>query len=188
MAQRGQSSSEEGASSTLEVVGRILGVHGVKGWVKVYSHTDPMGNLQQYQPWHLKQGGSGGEWKPVKVTGFRPQGKGLIAQLEGIADRDAAAALVGQEIGVAADLLPQSGQGEYYWRDLIGLRVKHVNGMDLGKVTRMLETGANDVVVVRGDGSSLDRRERLIPWLPDDVITAISLAEGEMTVDWDPDF
>ncbi len=195
MAERGQSSSEEGASSRLEVVGRILGVHGVKGWVKVYSHTDPMDNLQQYQPWHLKQGGphssgqpSGGEWKPVKVTGFRPQGKGLIAQLEGITDREAAAALVGQETGVPADLLPQSGQGEYYWRDLIGLRVKHVNGMDLGKVTRMLETGANDVVVVRGDSNSLDRRERLIPWLPDDVITAISLAEGQMTVDWDPDF
>ena len=106
MAERGQSSSlEGGASSRLEVVGRILGVHGVKGWVKVYSNTDPMDNLQQYQPWHLKQvgPGSGSEWKPVKVTGFRPQGKGLIAQLEGIADRDAAAALVGQEIGVPAD-------------------------------------------------------------------------------------
>jgi 16S rRNA processing protein RimM len=196
MAERGQSSSAEGgASSQLVVVGRILGVHGVKGWVKVYSYTDPMVNLQQYQPWHLKQGAlnsggssAAGTWKPVKVTGFRPQGKGLIAQLEGVSDREAAAALVGQDIGVPADLLPQSGQGEYYWRDLIGLRVKHVNGMDLGSVTRMVETGANDVVVVRGDRNSLDRRERLIPWLPEDVITAISLEDGEMTVDWNPDF
>lgn len=184
MADRGQSSSG-GLPSTLEVVGRILGVHGVKGWVKVYSHTDPMDNLQQYQPWYLK---SGAQWKQVQVIGFRPQGKGLIAQLEGITDREAAAAMVGQEIGVPADLLPQSGQGEYYWRDLIGLRVKHVDGMDLGKVVRMLETGANDVVVVRGDSNSLDRRERLVPWLPDDVITVISLEDGEMTVDWDPDF
>ena len=168
-------------SSKLEVVGRILGVHGIK----VYSYTDPMDNLQQYQPWHLKQGG---HWKPVKLTGFRPQGKGLIAQIEGITDREAAASLVGQDIGVPGDLLPTSGEGEYYWRDLIGLRVHHVDGMDLGKVVRMLETGANDVLAVRGDSHSLDRRERLIPWLPDDVITEVNLAEGRMTVDWDPEF
>ncbi|MGB1466292.1 MAG: ribosome maturation factor RimM, partial [Alcanivorax nanhaiticus] len=87
-------------SSELEVVGRILGVHGVQGWVKVFSDTDPRENIQHYQPWHLKQGGpkSGGEWKPVKVTGFRPQGKGLIAQLEGITDRNMAAALVGHSL------------------------------------------------------------------------------------------
>lgn len=95
-------------SSKLEVVGRILGVHGIQGWVKVYSYTDPMDNLQQYQPWHLKQGG---HWKPVKLTGFRPQGKGLIAQIEGITDREAAASLVGQDIGVPGDLLPTSGEG-----------------------------------------------------------------------------
>ena len=172
-------------SSELEVVGRILGVHGVQGWVKVYSYTDPMDNLQHYQPWHLKQGG---HWKPVKLTGFRPQGKGLIAQIDGITDREAAASLVGQEIGIPGDLLPTSGAGEYYWRDLVGLRVHHVDGMDLGKVVRMLETGANDVLAVRGDSNSLDRRERLIPWLPDDVITEVNLAEGRMTVDWDPEF
>ena len=99
-----------------------------------------------------------------------------------------AAALVGQDIGIPRDLLPQSGGGEYYWRDLIGLRVFHSEGADFGKVVRMLETGANDVVVVRGDSKSLDRRERLIPWQPDDVITDVNLAEGRMTVDWDPDF
>ena len=177
-------------SSELEVVGRILGVHGVQGWVKVFSNTDPRENIQHYQPWHLKQGcsRSGGEWKPVKVIGFRPQGKGLIAQLEGVTDRNMAAALVGQDIGIPRDLLPQSGGGEYYWRDLIGLRVFHSEGADFGKVVRMLETGANDVVVVRGDSKSLDRRERLIPWQPDDVITDVNLAEGRMTVDWDPDF
>ena len=179
MTGRGQASSE------LEVVGRILGVHGVKGWVKVYSHTDPRENLQRYQPWHLKQGA---HWKPVKVTGFRPQGKGLIAKLDGIDEREVAASLVGQDIGVPRDLLPQSGDGEYYWRDLVGLRVSLADGRDLGKVAQMMETGANDVMVVRGDPDSLDRRERLIPWLPDDVVTDVDLAEGRMTVDWDPDF
>lgn len=172
-------------SSELEVVGRILGVHGVQGWVKVFSHTDPRDNIQHYQPWHLKQGG---QWKPVKVTGFRLQGKGMVAQLDGITDRNMAAALVGQDIGIPRDLLPQSGGGEYYWRDLIGLRVFHSGGADLGKVATMLETGSNDVLVVRGDSNSLDRRERLIPWLPDDVVTDVNLAEGHLTVDWDPDF
>ena len=179
MTSRGQASSE------LEVVGRILGVHGVQGWVKVFSHTDPRENIQHYLPWHLKQGG---QWKPVKITGFRPQGKGLIAQLDGVTDRNMAAALVGQDIGVPRDLLPRSGGGEYYWRDLIGLRVFHKDGADFGKVATMLETGANDVIVVRGDSKSLDRRERLIPWLPDDVVTDVDLAEGRMTVDWDPEF
>ncbi len=124
----------------------------------------------------------------MKVTGFRPQGKGLIARLEGITDRNMAAALVGQDIGVPRDQLPQSGGGEFYWRDLIGLRVFQSEGADLGKVVKMLETGANDVLVVRGDSNSLDRRERLIPWLPGDVVTDVNLAEGHLTVDWDPDF
>lgn len=172
-------------SSELEVVGRILGVHGVRGWVKVFSHTDPRDNIQRYQPWHLKQGG---EWKPVKVTGFRPQGKGLIAQLEGVTSREQAAALIGQDIAIPKALLPQSGAGDYYWRDLIGLRVRHDDGRDLGKVVRMLETGANDVLAVRGDAQSIDRRERLIPWLPDDVVTQVDLNDGYLQVDWDPDF
>lgn len=167
------------------VVGRIVSVHGVKGWVKVYSYTDPMENIFDYQPWHLLEDGV---WKPVKLTGKRRQGKGLVAGLDGVTDRDQAQRLIGRDIGVPRELLPESGEGEYYWRDLIGLRVKLDDGRDLGRVAAMMETGANDVLVVRGDGDSLDRRERLVPWIPDQVILDVALERGEMRVDWDPEF
>ena len=167
------------------VVGRIVSVHGVKGWVKVYSYTDPMENIFDYQPWHLLEDGV---WKPVKLTGKRRQGKGLVAGLDGVTDRDQAQRLIGRDIAVPRELLPESGDGEYYWRDLIGLRVKLDDGRDLGRVAAMMETGANDVLVVRGDGDSLDRRERLVPWIPDQVILNVALERGEMRVDWDPEF
>jgi len=168
------------------VVGRIVSVHGVKGWVKVYSHTDPMENIFDYQPWHLLEGGV---WKPVKLTGKRRQGKGLVAGFEGYEDRDRAAReLVGRDIAVPRSQLPESGDGEYYWRDLIGLRVKLDDGRDLGRVHGLMETGANDVLVVRGDAESLDRQERLLPWTPGQVVSAVDLEAGELRVDWDPDF
>ncbi|MDX1802787.1 MAG: ribosome maturation factor RimM [Alcanivorax sp.] len=173
------------SSSEMTVVGRLLGPYGVKGWVKVYSYTDPMENLSSYQPWYFK-GEQGGQ--PLALEGFRRQGKGLVVKLAGVDNREAAEQLSGREIVVPASRLPQSGAGDYYWRDLVGLRVRHVNGTDLGRVHAMMETGANDVLVVRGDKDSLDRRERLIPWLPDQVVEKVDLAGGELTVDWDPDF
>lgn len=168
------------------VVGRIAAVHGVKGWVKVYSYTDPIENIFDYQPWYLQDDGV---WKPVKLTGKRRQGKGLVVGLDGVDDRDRAQRnLVGREIAVPRERLPESADGEFYWRDLIGLRVKLEDGRDLGRVAAMMETGANDVLVVRGDGDSLDQRERLLPWVPDQVILDVALERGEMRVDWDPDF
>lgn len=173
-------------SSEMEVVGRILGVHGVKGWVKVYSHTDPMDNLRHYQPWYLE---NGSQWESVDIAGFRRQGKGLVAKLAGIDDRDQAAeTLVGRTIAVPTASLPRSGDGTYYWRDLIGLRVQLETGEDLGRVATLMETGANDVLVVRGDGNSLDRQERLIPWQLEEVIIQVDLEAGRLVVNWDPAF
>lgn len=175
-----------GSQSDKVIVGRIMAVHGIKGWVKVYSHTDPMENIFEYQPWYLSKGR---DWEEVKLTGARPQGKGLVVAIDGIGDREQAAReLVGREIAVAESLLPRSGDGEFYWRDLIGLRVVLPDGRDLGRVDRLMETGANDVLVVIGDANSLDRRERLLPWVPDDVIVDVALERGEIRVDWDPEF
>lgn len=175
-----------GSQSDKVVVGRIMAVHGIKGWVKVYSHTDPMENIFEYQPWYLSKGR---DWEEVKLVGARPQGKGLVVAIDGIGDREQAAReLVGREIAVTESLLPRSGEGEYYWRDLIGLRVILPDGRDLGRVDRLMETGANDVLVVIGDTDSLDRRERLLPWVPDDVIVDVALERGEIRVDWDPEF
>lgn len=168
------------------VVGRVNAVHGVQGWVKVYSFTDPMENIFDYQPWFLRQDGA---WVPMTLTGKRRQGKGLVVGVQGVEDRDQAQReLVGREIGIPRDQVPEPGEGEFYWRDLLGLRVKLEDGRDLGRVEKLLETGANDVLVVRGDTDSIDQRERLLPWNPDQVILQVSIASGEIRVDWDPEF
>lgn len=160
-------------------VGKVSGIFGVRGWIKVYSYTETRENILTYSPWTLKKGK---ESKEVQVIDGRRHGKTVVARLEGINDRDDAAQLNGWEIFIHADQLPKAGQGEYYWADLVGLQVKTVEGIDLGVVQQMLETGANDVVVVSGE------RERLIPFLQGQTIINIDLVAGEMVVDWDADF
>ena len=165
--------------SEMIVVGKIAGVFGVKGWCKIFSHTSPRKNILQYSPWYLKRNG---EWQPVKLLNGRTQGKGIVAQLHGVTDRNAAEALRETEIAIKPAQLPVLEKDEYYWSDLIGLAVTTVEGVALGKVTEMMETGANDVLIVNGD------RERLIPFLQKDVVTEVDIEAGTLTVDWDPEF
>ncbi|GAW87053.1 16S rRNA processing protein RimM [Bathymodiolus platifrons methanotrophic gill symbiont] len=160
-------------------VGKVSGIFGVRGWIKVYSYTEIRENILTYSPWILRKGK---ESKSVRVIDGRRHGKTVVACLEGLNDRDEAAELNGWEILINADQLPKARQGEYYWTDLVGLRVMTVDGIDFGTVEQMLETGANDVVVVSGE------RERLIPFLQGQTIINIDLLAGEMLVDWDADF
>jgi 16S rRNA processing protein RimM len=161
-------------------VGQVSGVFGVKGWVKVYSFTDPRENILQYSPWILQKNSKTQE---VKLLGGRRQGNLVIAELQGISDRDLAAELMGADILIRKQQLPKASDGEYYWADLIGLEVRNQEGCKLGKVDHLLETGANDVlVVVDGD------LERLIPFLQQSTILKIDLDDGLIIVDWDPDF
>lgn len=160
-------------------VGEISGVFGVKGWVKVYSFTDTRENILNYSPWLLKKGN---ESKSFTIIDGSLQGKAVVAKLEGVNDRDQAASLMGWEIFVSPEQLPEPAQGEYYWSDLIGLKVETTFGVPLGVIDKLLETGANDVVIVKGE------RERAIPFLQGTIITHIDLEIGKMIVDWDPDF
>ena len=160
-------------------VGKVSGIFGVRGWIKVYSYTEIRENILTYSPWILRKGK---ESKSVRVIDGRRHGKTVVACLEGLNDRDEAAELNGWEILINAGQLPKARQGEYYWTDLVGLRVMTVDGIDFGTVEQMLETGANDVVVVSGE------RERLIPFLQGQTIINIDLLAGEMLVDWDADF
>jgi 16S rRNA processing protein RimM len=162
------------------VVGRISGLYGVRGWVKVFSHTQPRENILTYDHWFLQRSG---KWVKQALENGRPHGKGIVAKLEGCDDRDAAAALMGTTIAISREQLPAAAQGEYYWADLVGLRVSNLEGVELGVVDHLLETGANDVLVVK-QGTT----ERLIPFIQGQFVTEIDLAAGEMTVDWDPDF
>lgn len=167
------------------VVGKITSVYGVKGWVKIYSFTSPMENILAYAPWLLKMGG---QWKPYKVAESKQHGKGLIARLEGVNDRELARQFCGVEIAIDKTLLPELDAGEFYWSQLEQLAVYTLNGELLGRVSHLIETGSNDVLIVKGNAESIDRRERMIPYLPDQVIKEINLETGTMRVDWDPEF
>lgn len=162
-------------SARYVALGRVVGVFGVRGWVKVLSETARREDILRYSPWYL----DGRAWR--LVSGKR-HGKGLIAHLDGCDDRDAAASLIGQSIAIRREQLPPPNPDEVYWTDLEGLRVLTVGGVDLGFVARLFETGANDVLVVCGE------RERLIPFLWDRVVRELDLQRREMRVDWDPDF
>lgn len=162
------------------VVGEVAGVYGIKGWLKIRSFTDPRDRILEYSPWLLTDHSGRGEQRAVRDG--RRHGKGLIASLEGIADREVAAGLVGCEIRVARTQLGETAPGQYFWADLEGLAVETEQGTGLGRVERLLETGANDVLVVMGD------RRRLIPFLPEQVVKTVDLDGGRVIVDWDPDF
>ncbi len=160
-------------------VGKISGVFGIKGRVKVFSFTECRENILSYSPWLLKKDS---ETRLVAVIDGKLQGKAVVAQLDGVNDRDQAASFMGWDIYITPGQLPKAAKDEYYWSDLIGLNVETDLGVQLGVVESLLETGANDVVIVKGE------RERVIPFLQGQTIIAIDLEAGRMVVDWDPDF
>lgn len=167
------------AAARRVTLGQINGLYGVRGWVKVFSHTQPRENILGYSPWQLRLAG---EWHELAVETGRGHGKGVIAKLAGIDDRDAATKLHGAEIAVWREQLPPPTGDEFYWTDLEGLAVRTLQGVDLGTVSHLIETGANDVLVVRGE------RERLIPFLMGQTVTQVDLQAGLLIVDWDPEF
>ncbi len=156
-------------------VGRIVGVYGVRGWVRVHSHTRPRQAILDYSPWLIERDG---RWEAREVEEGRIHGKGIVARLAGCIDREQAAGLIGAEVAVERARLPQTAASEYYWADLEGLRVVNLEGHELGTVSHLFETGANDVMVLRGE------RERLIPFAKP-VVQRVALDEGVIVVDWD---
>lgn len=160
------------------VLGRIAGVFGVKGWVKVFSYTEPREAILDYENWLLKRGDA---WQEITVEEGKRHGSSVIAKLANVGDRDAAAKLVDFDIVVPREELPDTEEREYYWTDLEGLQVVHRNGRSLGRVAYVMATGANDVLVVEGD------RECLIPFVMDRFILDVDLARGVISVDWEWD-
>jgi 16S rRNA processing protein RimM len=159
-------------------IGRVVGLFGIKGWIKVYSYTRPPEAILRYNPWRLRWGG---EWTELAVAEGRKHGRGIVARLEGYENRDRAQGLIGADIALLKSQLPPLKAGEYYWAQLEGLRVVNREGRELGTVSHLIETGANDVLAVQGE------RERLIPFTPG-VIREVDLDEGVIRVDWEADF
>ena len=166
-------------TSSLVTLGAINGVYGVKGWVKVFSFTDPKENIFNYKTWHIKKNN---QWITCKLEAGKSHGKGVIAKIEGFDDRDDVAKLMKSEIMVSRDELPELPQGEYYWRDLEGLEVLNLQEVSLGHIDEMMETGANDVMVVKGD------IKRLIPFVQELYVKKVDLENNQMIVDWPEEF
>lgn len=161
------------------VLGYLSGLYGVRGALKVYSYTEPRETICEYAPWLLRIDGG---WQEYRVIEGRRHGRTLVARLEGVDDRDAAAALLGTEIAIPRERLPAPEAGSYYWADLIGLDVVTTNGVALGQVERMFATGANDVMVVAGES------ERWLPFVMDAVVRKVDLGAAMIEVDWDPEW
>lgn len=159
-------------------MGRIAGLYGVRGWLKVRSFTEPREAILDYDGWQLHRDG---QWQPVEVAEGRRHGKTVVMRLNGIEDRDRAAEWLNADIAVPREALPATRTGQYYWSDLEGLEVVRQDGQVLGTVAYLIETGANDVLVVQGE------EERLIPFVREQVILDVDLANGVIRVDWEFD-
>jgi len=170
-----------GTSVEYVPVGKISGAFGVKGWVKIYSLTDPRENILSYSPLYLSLKGA---WVEVKVVEGRLQGKGVVMSLDGVTDRDQVLPLVGVEIAIAKTQIKPAGKDEYYWSDLIGMSVVNLQDEQFGQVESLLENGAHDVLVV----VNKDKTERLIPFVLDDIVELVDLSNNLIRVDWELDY
>ena len=172
--------------NNLITLGKVGSVYGIKGWLKIHSFTENAEDIFDYSPWSLKLGG---KTQSVTVTDWRKHNNGLIAKFDGIDDRDIAQGVVSHEITVDESVLPELPEGDFYWRDLIGMAVVTDQGYNLGEVTDIMETGANDVLVVKANrNDGFGKKERLIPYLFEQVVKTVDATNKQITVDWDPGF
>lgn len=182
-----EADAEAGAGadhSEMLVVGKITGCYGLKGWVKIHPYTESAEGFVEFGAWQLKRRDV---LEAVVFDAVKPQGRGLVAHICGVDDRTQAERYRGLEIVAPVSALPALPSGEYYWRDLQGLQVWCQDGEEkvlLGTVDYLIETGANDVLVVKACEGSIDERERLIPYLPGDTVIRVDLEQALLEVDW----
>lgn len=156
-------------------MGRIAAPYAVRGWVKIQTFTEALDSLLDYPVWHL---GKAGKWRAYEVVEAKIHSQHLVAQLDGVNDRDASEALQGMEVAVAREELPAAEEDQYYWDDLIGLAVVNLAGEDLGKVAGILESGAHDIMKVMAG-----EQERLIPFTAP-IVQEVDTVAGRIVVDW----
>lgn len=170
------------------VVGKITGPHGIKGWVKIHSFTDPDTNILDFRDLRIQRGDT---WEAIEIDDGRRQGKGIVAHVVGCDDRNNAALLAQCQLSVSEQELPALAEDDFYWRQLQGLSVYAGSEQEpilLGRIAYLFATGANDVMVVQGTDESIDSKERLIPWVPGEHVIEVDLPTARVRVDWDPEF
>ncbi len=167
-------------SDRLLEIGEIKAAYGIKGWVKIFSHTRPVEQIFTYSIWHV---GNSGNWQKMELQDSQQRSNhGLVAKLKNINDRDAAVSLAGNKIAIDKIVLAALEDGEYYWSQLIGLEVINLKSEKLGRIVEILETGANDVLVVKNE-----QTERLIPYA-ESIVHQVRMDSGQMLVDWETDY
>ena len=174
----GPVASDANVSDAPIPVGQVHGVFGIRGWIKLRSITRPTDGIFSYRRWCF------GQDLPLReyhVSSFRADGENFLVKLRGVNSREEAESLVGLQVSVPPAALPPLTDGHYYWRDLVGLSVLNQDGLALGRVSGLLETGANDVLVVEGE------RQRLIPFVPERYVLRVDLTGGQIVVDWHAD-
>lgn len=159
------------------IIGRFGAPHGIKGWIRVQSHTDPIQNLLNYSPLFIEKNT---DWEILAMEDGKPHQAGLIVKVQGIDTPEAARLLTHKNIAIDREKLPLLNNAQYYWADLIGLSVVNVKHEELGVIDSLMETGANDVIVVHHSSGS----EILIPYIKS-VVLSVDLEKKIMIVDWD---
>ncbi|NOQ93040.1 MAG: ribosome maturation factor RimM [Methylophaga sp.] len=170
------------ASDEFVLLGKISGVFGVKGWMKIFSFTEPRKNILSYSPIYMSKKG---EWVEMKVSGGRVQGKGVVLGLVDVTDPDQVFPLIGSELAIKRSQLKPTARDEFYWSQLIGLTVINLNDETLGQVDSLLETGAHDVLLVKDKER---KTEQLIPFVMEEVVQLVDLDKGLIQVDWELDY
>lgn len=165
------------------VIGKIGAPYGIKGWVKINAYTDTPEGIFDYSPWFV------GEQAEYRIDHWRPHGKSLVAKLVGIENRDDAERIKNLDIAILANQLPELEDGEFYWRELTGMQVVTTQGYELGVVKDVFNTGANDILQVKAKSKdAFGQKERLIPFVLDEVVQSVNKEGKVITVDWDPGF
>ncbi|EOS92711.1 ribosome maturation factor RimM [Erwinia tracheiphila] len=168
------------------IMGKMGSAYGIRGWLKVFSSTEDAESIFDYQPWFIQRAS---QWELIELEGWKRHNQDMIIKVKGIDDRDAATLLTNCEIVVDSEQLPALDNGDYYWKDLIGCQVVTTQGYELGRITDLMETGSNDVLVVKANlKDAFGAKERLIPFLDGEVIKNVDLTTGTIEVDWDPGF
>ena len=160
------------------LVGKINGFFGVQGWVKIFSYTEPRKNILEYQPWYFIDDGA---YKAIEMTTGREQSKTIVAHVKGIDNKDQAGQLIGKSLYIDKDQLPQLDDNEHYWHELVGFRVINKDGIDLGVVDYLVDTGSNNVLVIKGN------KEHWIPYI-EPYLVSIDKQNRVINVDWDENF
>lgn len=168
---------EKPVNSEYVVIAKIGATYGVQGWLKVFPFTAQLTDILQYQPWYVE---STAGWQRMQIKEGREHNKCLVVKVAGYNQPESARTLTGKKIAIQHSQLPALKKDEYYWTDLEGLTVINQHGEELGHILYLLETGANDVLVIKNQG-----KEHAIPYLPGKVVMQVDLVNRRMHVDWD---